>query len=193
MLGLGAAPVRAQDVDALLAASRPAVVRLLYPGRGPGAGCTGVVASGVVLTAGHCLGPRGTGRPEVIHDGRTVRTTRSARHPEATGAPDAADLARLDLAEELPGIGFGPGPERGEVLLLMGYRNDMDGVRSELFCAVLDEGKGLARVACPVQNGMSGAPLIRAGADGPEVAAIVVGRAGLTAIAAIPDAWARGE
>ena len=213
-----AAAAPAEDVNALLSAARPAVVRLVYPGGAPTSGCSGVLTdAGTVLTAGHCLGPDGTGRPDILvdtgthdtgthdtgtHDAdsaapRRLRTVSGALHPSATGGPGPGDLGRLhpDLspsAPPLPGLPFGPPPVVGETLLLLGYRNDMAGARTEAFCPVLNV-DDVALLACPVQNGLSGAPLLRAGLAGPEIAAIIVARLGPTAIAALPDTWTRGD
>lgn len=165
-------------------------------GTGPNGGCSAaLIAPDIVLTAAHCVdGNRQEGRNLVFRTGGYPGLPRVetpvagiAYHPlYGLNLKPATTRIRFDLAVvrlvrpvEVPGIEplrLGPAPEPGERLLLASYRGGKGERARERRCEVFPGPPDLAALGCEVQGGESGAPVIRTGPDGPEIAAVVSSR-----------------
>ncbi len=160
--------------------------------------CSAVlVAPDLVATAGHCvagktLAAEGGADRIRFHTGgypghpSLARTaTRILRHPldltaRATGGRIlTADLALLELDTPVPPgialpLAWGEPAQVGERLLVASYPGGRGERARERLCEVTEADGSLARLACRVVPGESGAPVVRLTPEGPEIAAMVV-------------------
>ena len=144
-----------------------------------------LVASGGIVTAGHCLASnvrQGRMIREPGGDG-TVPIRQSARHPVYDTAPPSLSRFAYDLtlaglgaaSEPISGVAvlpIGAPPVSGEVLVVETWLRT-DDAPSQRDCPVLDAFP-LVVLDCPVVSGHSGAPVVRITASGAELVAIVV-------------------
>jgi protease YdgD len=191
-----------------------AVGRLTVTGQGF---CTAtLVAPDLVLTAAHCLVNRRTGRtvpPEDVHFLAGYRTGAYAAH--GRGAKLALldgfnrakmtlsrDLGLVRLSQPMPAL-VQPMPVRGDVppglsMDVLSYSIDRSQLPSlQGACHVLRRSGPVLYTSCEGVPGVSGAPLIVAGAAGPELAAVAssvsarhkrpLPRGNIIAVAADPD------
>lgn len=190
---------------ALAAAIDPAALRAdaEYPlsavgilAAGPASGCTAaLIEPDVVLTAAHCVdGNRQGGRNLIFRTGGypgvpriEVPVAAIAFHPlyslnlkpETTRIRFDLAVVRLVRPVDEPGIiplRLGSAPLSGEQLLLASYRGGLGDRARERRCEVFPGPPDLAALGCEVQGGESGAPVIRTGPEGLEVAAVVSSR-----------------
>ena len=196
LLLLAAAPVRA-DPPPLAAVGLIDLLR--------GSGCTGtLIAPDLVLTAAHCLNawatlgpiirvmPRfhpsladGTAGPGL--SGAAVMLQPDWRKLRAAAPYGPAtlshDLALLRLAAPVGPAVARPLPvaapgAAADTLLLASFRGARGGPMRQRTCPVIGIEKGVMEVACGVRKGESGAPLLRLGPAGAELAAVVSARSG---------------
>lgn len=163
--------------------------------------CTGaLIAPDLVLTAAHCLfTPEGrrladgdltfsaglrNGRAEAI---RTVtRSFLPAGYTRPVGRADMAsiaqDVALLRLDRPVAGtavrpLATGASPRALSAVALVSYGADRATYPSiEENCRILSRQRTVQVLSCHVVSGSSGAPVLRVGADGPEIVGVVSGR-----------------
>jgi protease YdgD len=151
-----------------------------------GTRCTGVlVAPAVVLTAAHCLYNRRTGallQPLSLHvlfgyeragyrwHGAVTRVTTGAGFDGGRAQPQAADWARLDLAENPPAapLPLFDGPvAAGLPVALAGYNQDRAQLlMADLACHAVRVAPRFVTHDCAATHGTSGAPLLTQTVDG---------------------------
>jgi hypothetical protein len=148
-----------------------------------------LIAPGMVVTAGHCMGEGSVRRPFRTGSGPgTYLVIRGHRHP-GYGTEEhpilryRTDLALGLLAEPVPQdvqrpLPIGPPARKGERLLVETWRRDEGDVPRVRECLVEDKSPGQVLLACAVASGHSGAPVIRMTPDGPEIVAVVNARFG---------------
>ncbi len=160
--------------------------------------CSAVLITPEVLaTAAHCV----AGRKLVAEGGtfeitfrtghypghRTVKRSaiRLMAHPLYLAAkvgknkPLGVDMALIELAEPVPDdiarpLPIGAPLEEGERVLVASYPAGKGERARERPCPVKMADATLARISCKIVPGESGAPVIRLGPNGPEIAAIVI-------------------
>jgi len=187
LLAQGPAPVLAQDSGLKRLGLRSeglgweAVGRVEIDGRGF---CTGVlIATDLVLTAGHCLHDRATGQAHDLgdmrfraglRDGLAVAERGVARavvHP-SYAEPDATravqirfDLALLQLDTPIPAATAAPfavqrAPRANQEVAVVSYAEGRASALSwQRRCGVLESFDRLAMLSCDVTFGSSGAPV----------------------------------
>lgn len=185
---LVAAPAAADLPDPSAAPPLPGNLSGRIEARRPGTTCgAALIASDLVVTAGHCLGPRARRVLRPADGGAPVAVVAAHRHPDwdrLRGTPRgwAVDLSLGVLADPLPAHRLdvrpiGPPPVVGEVLILETWlRPAPEPKRRD--CPVVRLWRGLAVLGCPLVSGHSGAPVFRRTPDGPELVAIAVARMG---------------
>jgi protease YdgD len=156
-------------------------------------GCSAaLIAPDIVLTAAHCVDKnQQDGQDLVFRTGAYPGVPRVetpvagiAFHPlYGLNLKPATTRIRFDLAVvrlarpvDAPGIEplrLGPAPQAGEHLLLASYRGGQGERARERRCEVFPGPPDLAALGCEVKGGESGAPVIRTGPDGPEIAAVM--------------------
>jgi hypothetical protein len=156
-------------------------------------GCSAaLIEPDIVLTAAHCVDKnRQDGRNLVFRTGAYPGVPRVetpvagiAFHPlYSLNLKPATTRIRFDLAVvrlarpvDAPGIEplrLGPAPQPGELLLLASYRGGLGERARERRCEVFPGPPDLAALGCEVKGGESGAPVIRTGPDGLEIAAVM--------------------
>ena len=156
-------------------------------------GCSGVlVAPDLVLSAAHCID---TDRKKFAFrpgDGQVNRVrhalTQVFQHPIYEITKDRMlwrlrfDLAIARLEAPVPvarATPIPPGPEAqiGETLFIVSWRNDGTTKPRQRACKVIEGIRGLVTLACKVQGGESGAPVLRKTENGLELVAIISSRA----------------
>lgn len=163
--------------------------------------CTAtLIASDLVLTAAHCLfDPDGVRVPDAdlvfsagLRHGRAeaIRQVLSSEIPAGYARPlDAPDMEsiaqdvailRLDRpvseATVRP-IGLGPRAAMLSPVTLVSYGEEREAFPSiEEDCRILSSTDSVQVLSCHVVSGSSGAPVLRMGANGPEIVAVVSGR-----------------
>lgn len=187
-----------------------AVGRVNVAGHRTRAMCTGsLVAPNVVLTAAHCL-IRDDGRAYQISDLRFVAgwlrgdfaaqagVTHTLIHPRAiqNGRIDPrGDLALMVLDRPLGDIAPLPiaaDPMGRQAYGLVGYHWSRPHMLSARFdCGAQPRGGHLMMVACPVQPGNSGGPVLRRENGVWSVAAVASARSGEFLLAVRIDDWVR--
>ena len=156
-------------------------------------GCTGVlVAPDLVLSAAHCISPDSTTFAFRPGDGRINRVRHGLvkvyHHPMYELTQDRIlwklrfDLAIARLEAPVPAARatpIPPGPEAqvGETLFIVSWRRDGSTKPRQRACEVIEGATGLVTLACAVQGGESGAPVLRKTEDGLELVAIISSRA----------------
>lgn len=145
--------------------------------------CTGVlVATDLVLTAGHCIVSRKTNAPvdpatirfrAGLRDGKSVAEAGVARtvvHPDYDVRDGdhlrriGSDIALLQLAQPIPAATAAPfmaavPTERRKVSVVSYARNRSDALSWQRECAVKGRHGGIAAFSCDVWFGSSGAPV----------------------------------
>lgn len=180
-----------EGLSAEIQADWPAVGRLNVQGKGF---CTGtLIAPDLVLTAGHCLQDIRLGRtvsPRLVHFLPGFRAGAFAHHGRAAAVavadPDAVrdvalglDLGLVRLTEPVPDtirpMPLAPAVETGQRLFSLSYGMDRSQVLSrQETCKITRRSGLLLGTDCEGISGVSGAPLLSAGTDPPELAAIAV-------------------
>ena len=143
----------------------------------------------VIVTAAHC-GQRGKWvfRPGDGQDGDVYQILKVTQHPlYDRDGPRVDWKLRFDiavgrLAKPVPAsraVPFSLGDDAvlGERLFIVSWRLDATGRPRQRICLVFDGVPRLVTLACRVQGGESGAPVLRRTEDGLELVAIVSSRA----------------
>ncbi|WP_299655565.1 serine protease [uncultured Jannaschia sp.] len=164
---LSAATAHAQWSDE----ANPAIGRLNYAGFRNRQHCTAaLVGPREALTAKHCVDGLAPGNLHVLlgYDGGTYSEHLRVRALQL--APDA-DIARLCLdrpssVEPLSSFSKNVGAETQNIfgaVTLIGYPRSQAHSQQGRRCAVTAEDSTLARLDCPAEPGMSGAPVLSSG------------------------------
>lgn len=156
-------------------------------------GCSAVlVAPDLVLSAAHCIDPVRKMYAFRPGDGRINRVrhalTHVFQHPIYEITKDRTlwrlrfDLAIARLEAPVPAARatpIPPGPEAqvGETLFIVSWRRDGTTKPRQRACEVIEGVRGLVTLACDVQGGESGAPVLRKTENGLELVAIISSRA----------------
>lgn len=194
VLGLTAGRSGAQSV--LEKAPPVAGVGLLY--KEPPAGCTAVlIAPDEVLTAAHCVPPRGAGGGVLMqfrtgdypgHASADFPVRNVTVHPlfdqeaDAVPARIKADLALVRLESEVPEAVARPvvmselRAVAGERLLIASWRGAPSKRARERRCPVVEVQPTLILLGCEVRGGESGAPVLRLTDEGPKLVGIISSR-----------------
>ena len=152
-------------------------------------GCSGIlVAPDLVLSAAHCISPGSTNFAFRPGDGQINRVrhglVRVFQHPmykltqERTRWKLRFELAIARLEAPVPAARATPIPPGreavpGETLYIVSWRRDGSAKPRQRACKVIEGVRGLVTLACKVQGGESGAPVLRKTKDGLELVAIV--------------------
>ena len=167
--------------------------------------CTAtLIAPDLVLTAAHCLfDEEGARLPEAdlqfsagLRHGRAVAVRGVTRtimpegyaRPIGPAMPDsiARDIAILRLDRSVPSstvtpIAMGAAVAPASAVTLVSYGTDREAFPSiEEDCAILSRQGAVQVLSCHVVAGSSGSPVLHLGANGPEIVAVVSGRADLS-------------
>ncbi|MEM7730886.1 MAG: serine protease [Pseudomonadota bacterium] len=150
--------------------ARPAIGRLNYAGFRNRQHCTAaLIGPSEVLTAKHCVDGLAPGNLHVVlgYDGGAYSEHMRVR---AVQSAQTADIARLCLerssvAEPLPSVAADAEPQGRLVGLvdLIGYPRSRAHRQQRQRCAVTAEDGTAARLDCPAEPGMSGAPVLSDG------------------------------
>jgi protease YdgD len=162
------------------------------------AGCSAVlIAPDEVLTAAHCVPPRGAGGGRLMrfrtgdypgHPSADFQVRNVTVHPLYDGRADKvpsrikADVALVRLEAEVPGDVAEPVPlsdlraVEGERLLVASWRGAPSQRARERRCPVVEVQPTLILLGCEVQGGESGAPVLRLTGDGPRLVGILSSR-----------------
>lgn len=158
-------------------------------------GCSGIlVAPDLVLSAAHCIAPDSTTFAFRPGDGQINRVrhrlSEIIQHPMYDLMQDHTlwrlrfDIAIARLEAPVPAARatpIPPGPEAkvGETLYIVSWRRDGTTKPRQRACEVIDGATGLVTLACAVQGGESGAPVLRKTKEGLELVAIISSRSRL--------------
>lgn len=158
-------------------------------------GCSGIlVAPDLVVSAAHCIAPQNKDFAFRPGDGQINRVRHALvevfQHPMYQLMKDRAlwrlrfDVAIARLEAPVPAARatpIPPGPEAqvGETLYVVSWRRDGSTKPRQRACQVIEGASGLVTLACAVQSGESGAPVLRKTDDGLELVAIISSRARL--------------
>lgn len=189
-----------------------AIVRLTRDPAAPGGACSGVlIAPDLVLTAGHC-GPGRDAPPRALfvqigwsgtEHALTLRAAGYDRHPQAPPVDGltlrnvGTDLALVrlpapvapDIARPLP-LAAAPPALPTEAVALAGYRNGgPPGPQVTAPCEAAPLVERTLLIACRVVSGNSGGAVLREGAAGWELLALISASGAGTAYAALPGDW----
>ena len=145
----------------------------------------------VIVTAAHCArGNPDDGivfRPGDGQTGQTYAVKRFVRHPlydtesSRTEWRYRFDIAVGELAEAVPEsraglLPLGDDAQLGETLFIVSWRWFEGNRPRQRACPVIPGLRGLVTLGCPVENGESGAPVIRKTDGGLELVAIISSR-----------------
>lgn len=152
-------------------------------------GCSGIlVAPDLVLSAAHCIAPDSTTFAFRPGDGKINRVRHALievfQHPMYETMKDRVlwrlrfDIAIARLEAPVPAARatpIPPGPEAqvGETLYIVSWLRDGSTEPRQRACKVIEGVTGLVTLACEVQSGESGAPVLRKTKDGLELVAII--------------------
>jgi hypothetical protein len=152
-------------------------------------GCSAIlVAPDLVLSAAHCIAPNSANLAFRPGDGKINRVrhalTEVFQHPMYPVMKDRTmwrlrfDIAIARLEAPVPAARatpIPPGPEArvGETLYIVSWRRDGSTKPRQRACEVIEGATGLVTLACAVQGGESGAPVLRKTEDGLELVAII--------------------
>ncbi|NWG46761.1 MAG: trypsin-like peptidase domain-containing protein [Alphaproteobacteria bacterium] len=161
----------------MAAAADPAIGRLNHGGYRMRSHCTAsLVRPDLAVTAAHCL-RRGV---DDLHLLLGYAQGDYAEAPPLSGVRVVSverDQAVLCLAGPAAAVPYpvGAPPRLGEPLTVAGYPAPAVHALTRLDCAVTGLGPGgVFALDCPVRVGASGAPVLRAGAGGPEIVGLIV-------------------
>jgi protease YdgD len=165
------------------------------------ASCSGtLIASDLVLTAGHCLIGE-VDQTQLVGDRISFHPGRSPGLPAAEGiqgrvaavhpiygfgiGPRAArmgfDFGLLRLAAPVPPevatpLSMGPLPGVGDYVFIAGYRGGRGDMARQRRCEVIEANHAFAALGCEVDSGESGSPMLRLTDTGPEVVGVLANK-----------------